>query len=257
IPLDDGFRLLMNRMIELLGAVCQVDAPVTDAPSVRYSAMKLWLDMATSYLLFLRRYVPTYRGRAACLMELAEEPSTLAPIPLPRFAKTVALATRCKLGETAEIGMHDFADLDTLIGDAHRIWRWELERLTESSAKDADLLRQWIASEPISARLRGWAGVARRSGAAHAIASGTTWLALARKGSPRRLLYATASELLFALPRLVEDNVVTGNDSRWNDLRQGLPISDFPENPHSRSAWRRLGRAISFNYNIFLVPTRS
>ena len=208
IPLDDGFRLLMNRMIELLETVCELDALATSASAVRYRAMKLWLDMATSYLLFERHYVPTYRGRAARLRELAAEPSTLAPIPLRRFASTVALATRCKLGESGE--MREFADLTTLIDDAHSLWRWELERLTAAGASDADLLRRWIAAEPIAARMRGWAAVVKRSGAARAIARMPNWIGLARKGSPRRLIYAAASELLFAVPRLLEEAAAPG-----------------------------------------------
>ncbi len=257
IPLDDGFRLLMNRMIELLEAVCTADAPVTNAPVVRYRAMKLWLDMATSYLLFERRYVPTYGGRAARLSELAAEPSTRAPIPLHRFAKMVALATRGKLAESADLKRRELADLDTLIDDAHSLWRWELERLTGSVANDAELLHRWIVAEPISARLRGWAGVVTRSGAARTIAQIPGWIGLARKGSPRRLIYATASELLFALPRLLEESVASGSDSRWSELRCGLPIVDSPDLLPSVDAWRRLSRALAYNYNCFLTPTRS
>ncbi len=254
IPLDDGFRLLMNRMIELLEAICEVDAPITNAPAVRYRAMKLWLDMATSYLLFQRQYVPTYCGRAARLSELAADPSVLAPVSLARFASTVALATRCKLGKSSE--MREFADLDRLLGDAKSIWHWELERLTGFSASDTELLRRWIAGEPLSARIRGWAGVAKRSGAARAIARMPNWLNLALRGSPRRQIYAAASELLFALPSLLKDDAIL-SDSRWNELRHGLPIIDCPGNERSRCAWRTLGRAISFNYNFFLAPTRA
>ncbi len=257
IPLDDGFRLLMNRMIELLETVCELDALATSASAVRYRTMKLWLDVATSYLLFERHYVPTYRGRAARLRDLAAEPSTLAPIPLRRFAETVALATRCKLGESGDLEMREFGDLATLIDDAHSLWRWELERLTAYGASDTDLLRRWIAAEPIAARMRGWAAVVKRSGIARAIARMPDWIGLARRGSPRRLIYAAASELLFALPRLLEEEAVPGIDSRWNELRRGLPVASNPENRSSRCAWRRLGHAIAFNYNFFLAPTRS
>ena len=40
-------------------------------------------------------------------------------------------------------------------------------------------------------------------------------------------------------------------------LAAGRPVTDRPENRSSRCAWRRLARAITFNYNFFLVPTRS
>jgi hypothetical protein len=256
IPLDDGFRLLMNRMIELLEIVCEHDAFFASASTVRYRAMKLWLDMATSYLLFERQYVPTYRGRAARLRELGAESSTGAPIRLRRFSRMVAFATRYKLGEF-DTETQEFADLATLIDAAHSLWRWELERLTAPCASDIDLQRRWIAAEPIAARIRGWAAVVERSGIVRAIARTPDWIRMARKGSPRRLICAAASELIFALPRLLEEDAVPGVDSRWDELRRGLPVTDSPENLPLFCSWRRLGRAIAFNYNSFLVPTRS
>lgn len=257
IPLDDGFRLLMNRMIELLETVCEIDPIGTTARAVRYRAMKLWLDMATSYLLFKGRYLPTYRGRAARLRELAIDSRTLAPIPMNRFASMVASATRCKLGDPEYLEMREFADLSTLIDDAHSLWRWELERLTSHSASDIDLLKQWIVAEPITARMRGWAAVVKRTGSWSAMARMPEWIGLAYIGGPRRLVYAAASELLFAVPRLLGDVMLSGLDSRWNELRRSLPITDNPEGRPSRFAWRRLGRAIAFNYNSLLAHTRS
>ena len=257
IPLDDGFRLLMNRMIELLEIVCELDALAASASTVRYRAMKLWLDMATSYLLFERQYVPTYRGRAARLRELGAESSTAAPIRLRRFSRMVALATRCKLGEFEDTEMQEFADLATLIDAARSLWRWELERLTAPCASDIDLRRRWIAAEPIAARMRGWAAVVARTGIVHAIARTPDWIRLARKGSPRRLICAAASELIFALPRLLEEDAVPRIHSRWDELRRGLPVTDSPDNLPLLCSWRRLGRAIAFNYNSFLVPTRT
>ena len=139
IPLEDGYRLLMNRMIELLEIVCEHDRPVAGALAVRYRAMKLWLDMATSNLVFQREYVPTYRGRAARLRELAAESSTVAPIPMHRFARMVKLATCCKLGEIGDTEMGEFGDLVTLTDAAHGLWRWQFERLAAPSASDCDL----------------------------------------------------------------------------------------------------------------------
>ena len=256
IPTDDGFRLLMNRMIELLEIVCEHDTLAANAREIPYRAMKLWLDMATSYLLFERQYVPTYRGRAARLRELGAESSTGAPIRLRRFSRMVAFATRYKLGEF-DTETQEFADLATLIDAAHSLWRWELERLTAPCASDIDLQRRWIGAEPIAARIRGWAAVVERSGIVRAIARTPDWIRMARKGSPRRLICAAASELIFALPRLLEEDAVPGVDSHWDELRRGLPVTDSPENLPLFCSWRRLGRAIAFNYNSFLVPTRS
>lgn len=256
IPIDDGFRLLMNRMIELLEIVCEHEK-LAASVSIPYRAMKLWLDMATSYLLFEREYVPTYRGRAARLCELSAQPSTIAPIPMRSFARMVALATRCKLAEIRDSAMSEFTDLTTLIDAAHSLWRWELERLTLRSASDRDLRDRWLADEPVAGRMRGWAAVLARAGAARVIARMPAWIVLARRGSPRRLVYDAASELLFAIPQILEDKAAPGMEARWDKLRRRLPVTDSPENRSSQCSWRRLGHAIAFNYNSFLVPTRS
>jgi hypothetical protein len=256
IPLEDGFRLLMNRMIELLQTICEDDELTASSMATRYCAMKLWLDMATSYLVFERQYVPSYRDRAARLRKLAAEPFIHPPIPMNQFAQTVASATRCKLGESADSTMREFSDLDALVGSAHALWRWELERLTAPGASDDDLMCQWIAAEPIVERMRGWAGVVKRAGITRTMAGTAAWIDLARKGSPRRLTYGAASKLLFAFPSLAKGSLRSG-DACWDRLRRRLPIVDSPDNRSLCDAPRRLGRAIAFNYNLFLAPTRS
>ena len=257
IPLDDGFRILMNRMIELLEAVCASDPNSATVSTLRYRAMKLWLDMATSFLLFERHYVPTYRGRNVKLRELAANSSTPAPIPLDRFASAVSLATRCKLSDDQGLEVRLSTNLTTLIGDARALWHWELERLTASEACDGYLLHRWLAAEPVAARLRGWAAAIKRYGPKRAITRMPRWLGLARRGSPRRLIYAASSELLFAVPFLLEIDSGHHINSHWDELRCRLPIIESPDNRSSACTWRRLGRAIAFNYNFLLAPTRS
>jgi hypothetical protein len=257
IPLEDGFRLLLNRMIELLEAVCELEAGAPITERVRYRALKLALDMGTSLLLFERRYEPTYRGRAARVADLAAA-SPRSPLPLARFAERVAAATRYKLNESASPSVGNIADLISLIGDAHALWRWELERLTGAApaAGDDELLRRWIAGQPLAARMRGWAAVARRYGARRSLGRLPWWIVRAGQGSPRRLIYAAASELFSALPALLGGAGRSAHESRWNQLRGELPADGCSE-VSAICAWRRLGLAIGWNYHQFLEFTRS
>jgi hypothetical protein len=231
IPLDDAFRLLSNRMIELLEALC-VEG---NEEIASYRALKLVLDMGTSYLLFEDTYRPSYRARAARLQVLARAKKDGCPF-LPVLARRVAHATRVKLGETGS----GFDLTPEIVDEVRELWRWELEQLTRlhGAASDRDLLRQWMRSQPWAARMRGWASLFRRCGFRP--------LAHFRFGaSPRSLVYAATAELFFALP---------GASRRWNSIRHNLPLAVAVQ---SGSAWRALGLAIAENYHRYLEFTRA
>jgi hypothetical protein len=257
IPLEDGFRLLLNRMIELLEAVCELEAGAPITERVRYRAMKLALDMGTSLLLFEHRYEPTYRGRAGRLADLAAV-SPRSPLLLRRFADRVATATRYKLNESPTPGVENTADLISLIEDANALWRWELERLTGAppAASEDELLRRWIAGQALTERMRGWASVARRYGVRRSLSRLPWWIVRAGRGSPRRLIYASAGELFAALPALLSGAARSNHESRWNQLRRELP-ADQASAASVICAWRGLGLAIGWNYHQFLEFTRS
>ncbi len=289
IPLEDGFRLLVNRIIELLEAVCESESPRSISDAVRYRAMKLWLDMATSFLLFQGQYESTYRRRAERLAQITlraearDNGSIDAPIPLSRFNEQVSLATDYKLGKADRIaglaarrraGGED--ELAGLINDAHSLWRWELTRLTGESrcASDDELLNRWIAAQDVLARMRGWAAVAKRHRASASVPLLPRWTRLALKGSPRRLIYAVASQLFFALPANLPGGASvdprpfvalrsagqalaspwSGGGSEWGRLARKLPVMNELEGAGS---WRSAGRAVAWNYRRFLEPTRS
>src|SRR5215831_12427853 len=140
IPLEDGFRLLMNRVIELLEALCDDDPG--QSHRVPYRTLKLWLDMATSFLLFKGAYEPTYRARAIRLREMASSGSDF-PIPADYFTDRVAQATSVKLGGRAEVAGR--GEFPLFVNAVRELWRWQLQRLTGMSAcaSDAALRRKW------------------------------------------------------------------------------------------------------------------
>lgn len=279
IPLEDGFRLLVNRIIELLEAICTsqpgMSASSTFSGAVHYRAMKLWLDMATSFLLFQGQYQSTYRQRASALTEMAlhseadSNGSADTPIPFDRFAQRVSSATDYKLGiteggaiiaEGAPLSCASWGSLHlrSLVEDAHSLWRWELRRLTglNGSASDNELIKLWLKSQELAARIRGWAAAVKRYGLLRSAGMLPRWVRLGLKGSPRRLVYAAASELFFGLNPILSNNDLGLSEV---EVRTGQSSHELPvvRKPQAGVSWQSVGRAVAWNYHQFLESTRS
>jgi hypothetical protein len=261
IPLEDGFQILLNRIIELLEALCSSSALTSDV--VRYRAMKLWLDMATSFLLFRGQYESTYRSRAERLRQIASrtgddgEPMD-APITPSRFSERVSVATDFKLSPSSGAGRVVPEDLVELIEDARSLWRWELEHLTGQSGgvSDDELLNQWRNSEELPARIRGWAATAKRHGLWRSAYALHRWARLVLRGSPRRLVYSVASRVFFRLPAILSED---GNGLSGAYVEVTQPIYELPvvNKRETEDSWQGIGRAIAWNYHQFLETTRS
>ncbi len=116
IPLEDAWRLLSNRMVELLEVAGQwLESPGVLSRDVHYRAIKLYLDMATSFLLFQGAYEPTYQGRAHALRLLypasegaSRDRAGRFPFDLQGFSDRVSACTALKLGQESSLG-HDLA----------------------------------------------------------------------------------------------------------------------------------------------------
>jgi hypothetical protein len=230
--------------------------------------VKLYLDMATSLLVFAGAYAPTYRQRADALRALAGGADRASdwPFPLDEFADRVACATRVKLGGGA--GPTPGADLDgqlalldwgEAVADARRLWRWELTRLggAEPQLDDRSLLGRWMSAQPLPARLRGWLYVARRTGWWRSLAYCPRWIRYAWRASPRYWVYASATELLFGLPALLGPAPAGPSLSRLRELTAALPVSISREAGPTAAPWQRLAADITWNYKQFLTDTRA
>lgn len=265
IPLEDGFWLLLNRMIELLEALSTAapEPGVRLAERVRHCAAKLWLDMATSFLLFQGEYESTYRARRAKLAA-ALAAVTASPIDAARFQDRTAVATRWKLrdgrgGSPVTIAEPTVTvdDLVAQVADVRALWRWELARLGaafDAEVADHVLMERWVAAQPVAVRLRGWASVVKRHGLRASLKRLPRWAARSTSGSPRYLIYAAASELFFALPALLGPNPLVAPAALLERVRRRLPRGDELEGDPS---WRGAARAIASNYHQFLEDTRS
>jgi hypothetical protein len=269
IVLEDAWRLLSNRMVEYLAVAAgllQPDRPLP--PAAFYRTVKLYLDMATSFLLFAGEYAPTYADRAARLRGLAASPrpGLDLPFPLDAFADRVAFCTGFKLrgpgyreedaaafqGEQADVFWKD------AVAYARRLWRWELRRLTGSAVDltDREMMRVWMRRQSMVFRIRGWVRVFRDTGWRCSWYQWPRWALLACRASPRHWVYAAAAEIFFRLPALVSLADADGQDGLDPCLLSSwLPSPGLSSSLEVGPLWTRAAAAVVSNYHRFVAIT--
>jgi hypothetical protein len=253
IPLEDAWRLLQNRMLELLEVSTELyEPPPILPPAVHYRIVKLYLDMATSLLLFAGVYAPSYRERGATLMALSSHArSDDWPFQLREFATAVLHCTEWKLSpdpRKARVGIEFWQQA---IAAAHQLWRWELGRLSGvagSCLSDCQLMEYWSKRQGFFGRLRGWLYVVRREGYLRSWAHWPRWARLAWKASPRYWVYTAGADLMF-------HHSVPPQDPFLLDVRGRLPA--LPAGTDDKVSWRSLASEVAWNYQRFLVQTRA
>jgi hypothetical protein len=255
ISLEDAWRMLANRIIELLEAVVESGDP--QSAEARYCSVKLFLDMATSYLVFNGRYLPTYGERAGALRQMAAQASCCdAPFCLSDFADVVTACTKFKI-ESGPCPWGDAALFDEAVQYAEGLWRWELSRLTGTrfDCPNSELMERWMALQPLTCRLRGWASLLRRSGGLRSWRLWQGWIKLLG-ASPRYWVYLGATEVFFRLPRLVEHGAnSTIPAATWEGLsRTMVGVASFP-NHIGPPEWSVAARMATESYRRFLEDT--
>lgn len=261
ISREDAWRMLANRIVELVGAVAPVARMDDLRPrDIQYRTIKLYLNMATSYLVFAGRYLPTYRERERALRQLLDEDPAQpeAPFPLRPFVERVSDCTKFKLDGHAELGTPERL-WEEAVRDAHLLWRWELKRLTGATSdhSDSELMLAWMERQPLSVKIRGWASVLRRCGWHRSWRQWPRWIRLGLRASPRYWVYSVAADTLFRLPSLAGHTGQTECDNRWNFLERGLPLLEQTDTVFSMSPLERLACLTSVNYERFLEGTTS
>jgi hypothetical protein len=256
IPLEDAWRLLQNRMVEMLQFSVGFELNQAALPAeMHYRAVKLYLDMATSFLLFAGAYAPTFRQRAERLRAL--DPGTGKqdwPFPLEGFVREVAACTDWKLGEGTGPMSRDGNFWVKAVACARQLWRWELVRLTgaASDATDRDLFLAWMQKQSYEQRLRGWLFTMRHEGWLHSWRQWPRWARRAWQASPRYWIYLATSEFLFGLAETLELGTVE-DGSQFSRVLEYLPLRSHER---CKAGWREIAREISFNYDQLLVETR-
>ncbi len=271
IPLEDAWRLLCNRMIELLEVAPQLPERPNALPrTVFYRTVKLYLDMATSLLVFAGAYEPTYLKRAERLRKLTQDPTIRYEFPfdLHSFSQRVSSCTEAKLlgtsvdnyqssTGTSAVGL---AFWEEAITYGQLLWRWEVARLTNTrdQVSDRQLLWKWMRLQPVHGRLRGWLYVLRKQGWHRSWRQWPRWMRRAWRASPRYWVYAVTRELFFSLPRLMKsDSQKPHVDADWEELRSWLPRLRNLKRSKELPVWKELAADLVSNYREFLVDTRA
>lgn len=258
---EDAWRLLCNRMIEQLGFVDDLETSTSElSPRLHYATIKLYLDMATSYLVFAGQYAPTYRQRADRLLALARSPASDAPFPLAKFAACVAECTSWKLFGEGVLPENDHELWSEAISYMRRLWRWEMIQLTHAGG---ELTVSGLASrlghqQAPSLRLRAWLSAAKRNGWLTSTLQLPRWLRLARRSTPRYLVYQVAAEIAFRLPCLIRHKGEPPRlDVDWRHLRNLLPVRSPRPESLRQPLWRQVVDDVLWNYSRLLRSTRA
>ena len=219
---------------------------------LHYPAVKLFLDMATSLLVFLDAYEPTYARRARRLQELAERLDGQArfPFALKPFAARVDECTRWKIAH----GGDDCDFRSEITGEALdyacRLWPWELAQLTslDAAAPAETLFAAVAARQSAGQKLRGWLYVARRVGWLRGMPSWPCWAAMGWRRTPRYFIYEAAWRVAAAVRALSTKLHIAGSPRYC--LFRCKPQEDDDRR-------QQLIRQVAWNYRTFLTDTRA
>jgi hypothetical protein len=260
IPLEDAWRLLQNRIVETLGIPHSLPSESGQIPEgLYYRTVKLYLDMATSLLVFRGAYAPTYGEREQRLRTL--KPSAGAgdpPFEMGGFIEQVAACTEWKLHPVTPTPSGGPEFWRTALRYAHQLWRWELAQLAglDHRASDHDLFCRWMRLQPYPQRLRGWAHALRHQGWLRSWREWGRWSRLALTASPRYWTYAAANDLLFGQASLLETSGKRSAANRdWRTLKNCLPLRK--PSTAARLNWSGIAAEISWNYTELLMGTRA
>ena len=223
ISREDAWRLLCNRMIEQLEFVADLErSPAELTPRLHYATVKLYLDMATSYLAFIGSYAPTYRERADRLSKLATELDNEAPFSVGKFAARVAECTSWKLTGD-EAGRDIRVELwREAIRYMRRLWRWQMIQLTNErdDLTIAGLSACFARRQKVAQRLRGWMSLVKRRGLLKSSPQWPRWIRLASHSTPRYLVYQAAAEVAFRMPCLMKHGDQSARlNVRWREIQ--------------------------------------
>jgi len=260
ISLEDAWRLLCNRLVEMLECAAELSGEnQAPSPTLRYKILKLYLDMGSSFLVFLQAYVPTYGERRDVLLRLSGNNTMIGgyPFELGTFADVVARCTAQKLVPGASDLTIDLSWL-TAIQEAHALWRWELARLVDvrTELTDLELFNKWITLQPFEKRARGWLHILRACGWRRGYLVLLRWLSL-RRASPRHWIYLVASTLLFQLTAEANSSRTRGRDASYGSLSSYLPVRRMTAKNQQNPSWEDLAHDVVWNYQQFLVGTRA
>jgi hypothetical protein len=278
IAREDAWRLLNNRIIEQLALVSEAGPQAGGlSDSLHYATVKLCLDLATSLLVFLGQYEPTYRGREERWRHMAASAPAELPFSASAFAARLRQCTQWKLAPQENARERDPKFWFEIAGYARQAWLWELRRLVAAPTDikqpmDGQLggdveamFRQLARSTGNAARMRGWAYAVRRRGWLRSLPGWPRWFRLGMCYSPRYAIYLAGfllfERLLAGGPAMARsagspaNAVVAGlGESKRRRVLALLPVRSAcgPE-----LSWQQAVADVTANYREFVTGTRA
>lgn len=254
---EDAWRTLNHRIIEVLGAFASAEPTANHLPAdLEYTLTKLYLDMATSYLIFAGRYQPTYHARSTELRAVLFETGHLDPWPAhgSRVVQRISQCTNRKMFDTNVGIIHSFHCLDEAVTFARQLWLWEALILSDSpqSLPIRSLIVSLARRQVLAEHLRAWSSFLRRNRWHSLSSSFTRWARLFPIATPRYLLYGAAFQLFCEIPAILR-NPSASNPALLRNANELLPALP-PETPRLTD-WHSLSRAIIYGYRTFLLGT--
>ena len=263
IPVEDAWRTLTNRMIELAEVMAAHKAPESAhvPDSIAYRTMKLTLDTATSLLLFHGQYAPTYQQRADNFSRFVDSPGVLSGLKVSpqEFAQGLALCTGWKLSGEEPVGLVTWEWVRATCTRGLAVWIWELQQLTESDGVNStsSLITNAADKQSLSARVRGWLYVVRSEGWLRSIAYWPHWMVMGFRATPRYWIYEAAGHLFERLNEYVAvDRTIPSLNAQSKSFESDLPLW-LSGTKADAADWRNFARSVAWNYHRYLEGTRS
>ena len=261
ISREDAWRTLCNRIIELLACFQEVSIPIEAFDqTLHYSTVKFYLDMATTYLVFVGQYAPTYAERGLRLRSLAEtdEAARNSPVSLKEFSQRVSECTAWKLQGPGENDLTSSELLKEAIDYGRSLWLWQsIQLVTGERTLSIGALCEGVGrQQTIAQRLRGWVSASRRTDWSRTWRDLPRWTKLGLHASPRYLVYRVAVELFWRLPGLLQYEGPSLRDLELDQLSALLPARP-PGASDRPSSWHDLAANVTWNYKRFLLGTWS
>jgi hypothetical protein len=240
ISREDAWRTLSNRMIEFLPAMIAAQQRESLLGNDRYALAKLYLDMASSFLIFKDAYQPTYKKRAERILAFANDSVDALP-DFGSFAAKIQDATELKLtGEACGFLLQPAERVvREAVNDALSLWNWQLRESSENPQLNES---GYIVKEPLARRIRGLAFLLRSQAWFASCLRWPRWFRMMLARSPRHWIYRCVGAAYAGLQNGSAD---------WPAMCADLPLQPaHPVNDFSSAA-----QSILHNYKVLLTET--
>ncbi|MBN2654302.1 MAG: hypothetical protein JXR79_04210 [Nitrospirae bacterium] len=204
IPKSDAFYLLCNRIVEQLIHLKKLSKGECSGLEAYYPLVKMYMDMAGSFLTITGKYEPSYALRLERFLDMPEAERFVRGEEYSRFISILESMTNFKLqrndnfNDKQHTSDHIMSLFRETIPFAFKLWIWEVKFMT---GKDAETIsnscKAILTKQTIKIKLRGWLKYLRTAWVMNEEISVLKFLRLFCLGTPQMLIYCAAAHLYF------------------------------------------------------------